>query len=117
MPKQAWKISTEGNKLDEALHYQVKMLESIYLENTGNGDFKIHKLPNAVQFAPIMDFETVQFDGETHILVVGNHYNSEVETVRYDASYGAMLLYKHGSFKVEDALNTGFVNKRKCQKC
>lgn len=99
--------------IETALHYEAKILESILLENLGNGQFKIRKLPNKVQIAPIMDFEFVDMDGNdtNEILVVGNHYNSEVETVRYDASYGSVLSFDDGNIKAKDLKDTGFVNR------
>jgi len=97
--------------LDNALHYEVKMLASIYLENLGNGEFEIRKLPNATQISPIMDFEIIEDQGAKNIVIVGNHYNSEVETVRYDASYGFVLSYEDEQFMVKDPGLTGFVSK------
>jgi len=99
------------DELDKALHYEVVMLESIFIENLGNGEFEIRKLPRATQIAPIMDFEIVDVDGLKDIVITGNHYNPEVETVRYDASYGFVLSYENGVFEVKDPSETGFVNK------
>lgn len=98
--------------LDKALHYEAKILESIFLENLGNGEFKIKKLPNSSQISPIMDFEFIDIDNNStkEIIIVGNHYNSEVETVRYDASYGTILSYSKGKFLVNNVNQTGFMN-------
>jgi len=97
--------------LESALHYEVKMLESIFLKNLGNGEFEIQKLPKATQISPIMDFEILDDQGSKSVVIVGNHYNSEVETVRYDASYGFVLSYEEDRFVVKNPGNTGFVNK------
>jgi hypothetical protein len=99
--------------LDNAFHHQADILESVFIENLGNGKFKIKKLPNSVQISPIMDFEFIDIDhnDSKEIVVVGNHYNSEVETVRYDASYGAILSYNDGEFILKDHKTTGFINK------
>ena len=46
-------------------------------------------------------------NGKDEILIIGNLYESEVETVRYDGSYGEVLAYSNNSvskFKWE----TGF---------
>ena len=101
------------DKLKNALHYQAKKLESVFLENLGNGKFAIHHLPNQVQLSPIMSFEFLDIDNDNskEIIIVGNHYKTEAETVRYDASYGSVLSYKNGEFSVRDAKNTGFSNK------
>jgi hypothetical protein len=101
------------DNLEGAYHHQAKMLQSIFLENLGNGEFKIVKLPNIVQISPIMDFEFIDLDndGSKEVFIVGNHYNSEVETVRYDASFGAVLSYYNKEFSEIKQGETGFVNK------
>ena len=60
-----------------------------------------------------MDFDFIDIDNNNskEIVIVGNHYNTEVETVRYDASFGSILSYKEGEFIVNDPNSTGFVNK------
>ena len=97
--------------LDRALHLKAAMLKSVFLENTGVG-FNIKELPRELQIAPIMDFEFLDIDqdGIKEVFAVGNHYNSEVETVRYDASYGNIMTYKEGKFKVYNVNDYGFVN-------
>ena len=99
--------------LEQALHHEAEMLESMYIENLGNGEFKLKALPRSVQISPIMDFEFVDInsDNSKEIIIVGNHYNSEVETVRYDASYGAILSYDSGSFDTVNSEVTGMFNK------
>lgn len=96
--------------LKNAFHIQADLLYSIYLENLGNGAFKVHKLPYEAQVSPIMDFEFVDLDndGTNEILSVGNLYEAEVETVRYDASTGVVMSYKNGEFHVLDDIKTGF---------
>ncbi len=98
--------------IDKSLHYKAEMLESMFLENLGNGEFKLKKLPNAVQIAPIMDFKFVDIDNDTikELILVGNHYQTEVETVRYDASYGAVLKINKTDFMVMAPSETGFVS-------
>ncbi|MDT0553574.1 VCBS repeat-containing protein [Urechidicola vernalis] len=111
---QASLVDVYGEKnLDNALHYQADILESILLENIGDGKFKIKKLPIAAQFAPIMGIEFLDLDNDSdaEIILVGNHYNTEVETVRYDASFGTVLKYDHGEFSVVKHDKSGFFNK------
>ncbi|MEO5600744.1 MAG: VCBS repeat-containing protein, partial [Cyclobacteriaceae bacterium] len=47
---------------------------SIYLENTNNGKFSIHKLPVEAQLFPIFSFEVddVNQDGHADVLAIGN---------------------------------------------
>ncbi|MFD1614621.1 VCBS repeat-containing protein [Gelatiniphilus marinus] len=98
--------------LDKALHLKVHMLNSVLLENNGNGNFTIKSLPKMLQIAPIMDFEFVDInnDNNKEIIAIGNHYNAEVETVRYDASLGSILTYKDKNLKLMNMDKTGFVN-------
>jgi hypothetical protein len=102
--------------LQEALHKEIKTLKSVFLENIGGGEFNIIELPNLAQMAPIMDFEFVDLneDGKKEIIIVGNHYNPEVETVRYDASYGAILSFSNrqeSKFEILSSDETGFKTK------
>ncbi|MFS4466596.1 VCBS repeat-containing protein [Maribacter sp. 2210JD10-5] len=67
--------------------------ESSYLENLGNGKFKLVPLPRFAQTAPIYgtlvgDYNT---DGNLDILAVGNFYSGEVFAGRYDASIGWLM--------------------------
>ena len=99
--------------LNNALHLEVQMLESVFIENLGNGTFKIKPLPKEAQVSPIMDFEFISdFEEENNLIItVGNHYDAEVETVRYDASYGTVLSYLNKEFHIKNTHNTGFITK------
>jgi enediyne biosynthesis protein E4 len=80
-------------KLKSALHYEIDEMGSIYLENLGNGQFQYRLLPTEAQFSVINDFSIGDFngDGKMDVLTVGNKYEVEVETARYDASIGLLL--------------------------
>jgi len=66
---------------------------SSYVENLGNGNFKIAALPIQAQFSSINDIIINDFDNDGHLDVVvgGNLYASEVETTRNDAGVGLVL--------------------------
>ncbi|MEM9143650.1 MAG: VCBS repeat-containing protein, partial [Bacteroidota bacterium] len=102
-----------ARNLENALHLQSKTLTSVFLENRGNDQFSIHQLPNTLQMAPIMDFEFVDLNGDDfqEVIAIGNHYHSEVETVRYDASYGAVLTFVDGMLLEQKMEKTGFFNE------
>ncbi|MFK5959476.1 MAG: VCBS repeat-containing protein [Lutibacter sp.] len=103
-----------GNqKLNNALHYEAKLLSSVYLENLGDKNFKIVKLPIEAQISPIMDikFFDINNNGSKEIFTIGNHYNTEVETIRFDASFGTVMSFKNKKFSVLSNLYTGFSSK------
>lgn len=79
--------------LQQSLHYVAYDFASIYLENLGGGLFKKHKLPAEAQFGPLMSIISGDFNenGKLYILGVGNIFNAEPETIRYDACRGFVL--------------------------
>ena len=90
-----------SNRLAKAHHLVGHSFASIILKNKGNGKFEIQELPNFGQFSPTLGIEVadVNNDGHLDIFGVGNSYDSEVETIRYDASKGYVLLgNKNGEF-------------------
>jgi len=97
------------DQLENSLHYQVDVLTSLFLENTGNGSFRSEPLPLEAQVSPIMDFHVTS---DSKIICVGNLYGAEVETVRYDASHGCVLEYGgNGSFAVIPNRKSGLYTK------
>ena len=79
--------------VEEAVVYEISNFESIILINN-NGKLTAEKLPIQAQISPIKNSLVEDFnnDGFKDILLVGNHYGVEVETVRYDAGYGSLFL-------------------------
>lgn len=97
--------------LNEAIHYQANTLASVFIENLGDGYFKITPLPNEAQISPIHDFHIRGNNLKTEIIAVGNLYNTEVETIRQDASFGTVFNYTNNQFKVVPNETSGFVSK------
>ena len=100
-------------KLDNASHFITHSFASVILKNKGNGQFEIIELPNEAQFSPTLNIEVadVNNDGYLDIFGVGNVNDSEVETIRYDASKGYVLLgNKTGSYQFLND-NSYFNNK------
>ena len=100
-------------KLDNASHFITHSFASVILKNKGNGQFEIIELPNEAQFSPTLNIEVadVNNDGYLDIFGVGNVNDSEVETIRYDASKGYVLLgNKTGSYQFLNE-NSYFNNK------
>ena len=82
-----------AEKLEKALHYNVKTFSSIFIENLGGDRFKLSKLPNEAQLSSINDVVIDDFDkdGNLDALLGGNFFVAEVETPRNDASVGLLL--------------------------
>jgi len=80
-------------KKDNLLHFSCNETRSCYFENTGNGKFIKHPLPQDAQFAPVNAIicDDLNNDGYKDLLLAGNEYQTEVMTGRYDASYGCFL--------------------------
>lgn len=76
-------------KLENALHYQVKSFASVYLENKGT-TFVIHQLPVEAQLSSVNQIlvEDYNKDGNLDFLIAGNLFVSEIETPRNDAGFG-----------------------------
>ncbi|WP_339895869.1 VCBS repeat-containing protein [uncultured Algibacter sp.] len=80
-------------KVENAVIYEINNFESIILINE-DGQLKRQSLPIQAQVSPIKSSLVDDFnsDGFKDILIVGNHFGVEVETTRYDAGYGYLLL-------------------------
>ncbi len=83
-----------GDKIHTAYQREAIQFKSIVLLNEGNGKFKKIELSNLAQTMPILDGDTYDFnkDGYEDIIVVGNIFNTEVETPRLDNAYALILL-------------------------
>ena len=80
-------------KIDEGIVYEISNFKSIVLINN-NGILDPLYLPIEAQTSPIKSCLVQDFndDGFKDLLLVGNHYGVEVETVRYDAGHGSLFL-------------------------
>lgn len=81
------------DKIEGAVIYEIENFESVILMNE-KGSFKSTPLPIQAQVSPIKDaiIKDLNNDGFKDVIFIGNHYGVEVETVRYDAGYGGLLL-------------------------
>lgn len=98
--------------LKDALTLEANHFESSYIENLGNGKFKITSLPMPVQIAPLngMVTDDINEDGNMDLVIVGNDYGNEVFVGRYDAMKGVVLLGDGtGKFDVISPMKSGFV--------
>ena len=83
-----------GEKLlENALNYKIYTLASGYLENNGNGEFKFKPFDNYAQISNINSiiFQDVDLDSYEDLIMAGNLYSTEAETIRNDASIGVWM--------------------------
>lgn len=83
---------------------------SAYVENLGDGSFKLHSLPQSLQVSPINDVLIDDFDQDGHmdILVVGNDFSAESNYGQFDALTGLFIKTKGSDFTVFPSRNSGF---------
>ena len=93
-------------KLSNALHYSANSFHSYYIENMGDDGFIFHELPVEAQLAPINAILAEDFnnDGNMDVLLIGNNFQTEVETPKYDAGKG-LFLSGNGDGSFETSLN------------
>ena len=97
-------------KLVDAVVYEIKNFESIILINE-NGTLVKKSLPIEAQISPIKSalICDINKDGFQDILTAGNHFGVEVETTRYDAGFGTVLLGNgNDEFKFMPPLQSGY---------
>ena len=100
-----------GEALSKGVRKTIRTLESSIFLNNGKGVFSRIALPNEAQFSPIqgMVIQDINDDGIQDVLCVGNLYETEVETARYDAGRGECLLGTGDGHFVTMSLNeSGF---------
>jgi len=87
-------------------------MASVWLENLGKGQFRMHPLPMEAQFAPIYGMQCQDFDGDgrADILLSGNDHGMETGQGRADAFNGLLLLNRGaGRFEPQGFNASGFL--------
>lgn len=98
-------------KIEKIYSAEARYMQSSYVENLGNGKFKLHSLPIEAQYSPINSLLIKDFneDGSLDILSAGNSYTTEFTSGWYDASNGLLLLGDgKGNFKPLSIQESGF---------
>jgi enediyne biosynthesis protein E4 len=99
-------------ELEGAKVLYAKNFETSYIENLGNGQFKISALPKESQFSPIHGLSSGDFnqDGNLDVLLGGNFTASRVKFGHYDAIKGVCFLGDgSGQFSYLDASESGLM--------
>jgi len=77
--------------LQKATKFVVNTLASGYLENN-NGDFKtFKKFPKELQYAPISNFNLIEFNSKNAIIISGNSFNVNTYHGGYSSLKGILL--------------------------
>lgn len=99
------------NKLKNGIHYKAQTFASVFVENLGNGEFKMTKLPVEAQFSSINTILIDDFDNDNNkdVLVAGNLYQSEAETPRNDASIGLLMRQTENGLQSVPLKQSGFL--------
>lgn len=99
-----------NKELEEATLYKANNFASSYMENLGEGNFKLSPLPATTQFAPIHGMLADDFNGDGHLdlILAGNFFGTRVKYGRYDANKGDVLVGDGlGNFNPVNVLKTG----------
>ncbi|MCG9970640.1 VCBS repeat-containing protein [Christiangramia crocea] len=80
-------------ELEDAYVVKSQTFANSYLENLGNGKFKLSPLPKMAQISPMYGTIVGDYNNDNHldVLAVGNFYSGEVFSGQYDASIGWFL--------------------------
>lgn len=100
-----------GEEMENSLQKKVTEFRSGVLVNTGEKGkpFEFRVLDNKAQIAPVIDTEMIDIDGDNNqeMVIVGNIYNTEVETPRYDAGSGLVIKSGKGDLICKNYSETG----------
>lgn len=98
------------NKLDNALHIEAREFRNGYLKNS-DGKWSFYPFENELQIGPINAFVELDIDGDSknELIIAGNKYEAEVETARYDTSFGDVLKFSSKGYEILDPSKTGLL--------
>jgi hypothetical protein len=94
--------------LPAMMEYRANTLDSMVFLNRANG-FEAHPLPIETQFAPAFGLTVADFDGDSRedLFLAQNFFATELETPRYDAGRGLLLLNTGGTTSTNPLTPTG----------
>lgn len=100
--------------LNASVHLEANTFASLAFISDDSGGFKTVELPFEAQLSCVNDIIALNVDNDAQMefVCVGNQYNTEAETPRYDAGNGFVLDFDGTDFKVLNNSATGlFVPK------
>jgi hypothetical protein len=98
------------DQLKDASVLKAEMMETVYLENTGNEGFVPHVLPIEAQYSPVYGITTIDAnnDGKMDLLLAGNNTWTRIKFGRYAANHGQLLVNMgRGQFKYIPQFESG----------
>ena len=99
------------NMRAQAIHREVQILTSCWIENRGQNQWVLYPLPMIAQCSPVFAFLPGDFndDGKMDVLLGGNFYEVQPAIGRFDASFGTLLFGDgQGRFYSAEPVATGF---------
>lgn len=83
---------------------------SSYIENLGDGSFRIRPLPGSLQVSPINDLlvSDIDRDQQPEVLMVGNDFTAESNYGQFDALTGLILKTNGTEFEIIPSRKSGF---------
>jgi hypothetical protein len=96
--------------LSDATVLRASTFASSYMENLGDGTFRITPLATEAQFAPVYSIVAEDFNGDGNLdaVIAGNFFGTRVKYGRYDASKGNLLFGNgNGRFKTAGTRESG----------
>ncbi len=97
------------DKIEAGVHKKITGMSHRILWNKAGG-WEVARLPEECQIAPLKAIAAfdINKDGIDDMVGIGNHFGAEVETARYDAGYGWVVLgSKNGDLIYLPALKSG----------
>ncbi len=98
-----------ADNIKKSVHKKITGMSHKVLWNSATG-WTSDDLPSECQISPLKSMSIIDInnDGIKDVVGIGNHYGAEVETARYDAGYGWVLLgSKSGKLQYVSAYNSG----------
>jgi len=97
--------------LDDATVFELNYMQSVWVENLGNEQFKMHPLPLETQFAPIYGIHPMNIDDDeyTDLALVGNDFGMETQQGKADAFFGLILKNIKGELSPISLQESGFL--------
>lgn len=89
--------------LNDATVFTLNYMETSWVENLGNGKFKLHSLPLEAQYGPVYGILPSDLNNDDFIdlLMVGNDFGMEVQQGRADALIG-LTIHNEGNGKMKN---------------